>query len=212
VDGKQYAVVNSLTNSTYALIWNPVTFADVEGHWAQSAVSDMAERMVVRGKDEKSFSPNTFITRGEFATIAVRALGLSEKGGTAEFKDVDADHPYAGAIAKAKEYGIINGYEDGTFRSTDAIARQEAMVMVSRMMKIVGLESEVASDETLSRFADREEIAPWAKQAIAAAVEGGLVNGSSAGLLPKSHVTRAETAAMIQRMLVKAKLIQDMKR
>jgi hypothetical protein len=45
IDGTYYAEINSLTNSVYTLINNQVQFADVEGHWAQDAINDMALRM-----------------------------------------------------------------------------------------------------------------------------------------------------------------------
>lgn len=209
-DGKYYAAVYSLTNSTYALIWYPMTFADVEGHWAKHAVNDMASRMVVNGVDESRYQPDSAITRAEFAAIIVRALGLADNGKTSVFTDVKSSDWYIGAVAKAQEYNIIEGYEDQTFRPTKTITRQEAMVMTARAMKLAGLETNLSAadaDAALSRFSDSTAVGTWAKQGVAAAVKSGLVSGSDAGLLPVSNITRAETAAIVQRMLEKAQLI-----
>ena len=41
INGKYYAKINSLTNSTYSVIYNPVEFADVANHWAKTAINDM---------------------------------------------------------------------------------------------------------------------------------------------------------------------------
>jgi hypothetical protein len=49
IDGKYYAKINSLTNSVYSVIYNPVSFADVATHWSKEAVNDMGSRMVVTG-------------------------------------------------------------------------------------------------------------------------------------------------------------------
>jgi hypothetical protein len=49
IDGRYYAKINSLTNSTYTVIWNPVEFGDVVNHWAKADANDMGSRMVVSG-------------------------------------------------------------------------------------------------------------------------------------------------------------------
>lgn len=208
--GKPYAVINSLTNSTYSLVWSRKTFSDMEGHWAKAAVNDMASRFVVNGKSASDFAPDAVITRAEFAAIVIRALGLSDTGKTTAFQDVSDKDWYAGYATKAKEYGLIDGYEDGTFRSDRPITRQEAMVILTRAMKLAGLETSVSAgqaDAALAVFADRQELADWAKEAAAAMVQQSLVAGNGAGLTPSADITRAETTAMVQRVLKAAKLI-----
>lgn len=210
-DGEYFAVVNSLTNGTFALIGRPVAFADVEGHWAKDAVNEMASRTVVNG-DNGRYNPDAAITRAEFAAITVRALGLDDNGAgeNAAFTDVLSSDWYAGAVAKAREYGIVNGYEDGTFRPMQTISREEAMAMIVRSMKVTGLATGLGGEEinaVLSGFRDGAAVSAWAREPVAAAVKNGLVQGSAAGLLPKNEITRAETAAMVQRLLIKAKLI-----
>lgn len=209
-EGKYYAVVNSLTNSDYFLIWNPKTFADVEGHWSKQAVNDMGSRLIIKGTDESHFKPNATITRAELAAIMIRALGLSESGDSSKFTDVNASDWYAGAVAKAVEYGLIEGYNNGTFAPNQSITRQEALVILTRAMKIAELETDGANAEALlSQFADHAEVASWAKQAIAVGVKQNLVEGSVEGLRPTGKLSRAETAALIQRFLVKAHLIDN---
>ena len=209
-DGKRFAVIHSLTNSVYALIKNQVMFADVDKHWSKDVVNDLASRLIVNGADETHYDPNTAVTRAEFAVIIARALGLSDTGGTTEFTDVKSGDWYAGAVSKAQEYGIINGYNDGTFRPANTITREEAMVIVIRAMKLSGFETAVNTidtEVTLSVLAGNEEISAWAKPAVALSVKIGIVDGSDVGLMPASEITRAETAAIVQRMLRKAKLI-----
>ncbi|WP_338554723.1 Ig-like domain-containing protein [Paenibacillus sp. KS-LC4] len=209
-DKNYYAVVSSLTNSIYTLIWNPLTFADVEGHWSKDAVNDMGSRIIVKGIDDTHYNPNAAITRSEFSAIIVRALGLAENGKTTSFNDVSSGSWYMGAVAKAQEYGIIKGYEDGAFRPNKTITRQEAMVMLERAMKLTGLNTAVSEAEVasaLASFTDGTAVDAWAKQAVAATINSGLVQGRDAGLKPTSNITRAETAVIVQRMLIKAELI-----
>lgn len=211
-EGKNYAVVNSLTNSDYFLIWNSKAFADVEGHWSKQAVNEMASRMIVKGIDDDHYNPDAVITRAELAAVVVRALGLSDNEGSghSEFTDVKAGDWYAGAVAKAVEYGLIKGYDNQTFAPDQTITRQEALVIMARAMKLAGLEAEgLDADVLLSPFADRAALASWAKPAIAAAVKNGIVEGSAEGLRPAGNLTRAETAVIVQRFLIKAKLIDN---
>ena len=49
IDGVYYAKINSLTNSTYTVVWHPIKFPDVTNHWAKDSINDMGSRMVVCG-------------------------------------------------------------------------------------------------------------------------------------------------------------------
>ncbi|GAA3413850.1 InlB B-repeat-containing protein [Paenibacillus hodogayensis] len=209
-DGRHFAIIHSFTNGVYALVKNHKTFADVDKHWSKNAVNDLASRFIVNGIDETHYNPDGAVTRAEFAAIIVRALGLSNTGGNAAFTDVKSGDWYAGVVSKAQEYGIIDGYEDGSFRPANTITREEAMALVIRAMKLTGLETAITTTDieaTLSMFSDSEAVSAWAKPAVALAVRNGIVNGTDAGLMPASDITRAETAAIVQRMLRKAKLI-----
>ncbi|TBL68589.1 immunoglobulin-like domain-containing protein [Paenibacillus thalictri] len=212
-NGKYVAVINSLTNSTYSLINRNVSFGDIEGHWSQAAVENMALRMILDGKRPSAFKPDDAVTRSEFAAIVVRALGLPENGSANGWNDVKPGDWFNGAVGQAQRYGLIGGYEDATFRPGGIVTRQEAFVIMARAMKLAGIEEQdgKTAKAMLARFADCENLAPWAEQAAAAAVSAGLVQGSAQELRPQINMTRAETAALIERFLVKAKLIQERK-
>jgi len=189
-DGKQAAIVSSLMNGTFALIGRSVAFADVIGLWAKNAVNDMASRMVVNGIDDGRYHPDNAISRVEFAAIIVRALGLSgsEAGESADSTDVLSTDWYAREIVKAREYGIVNGYQDGIFRPTQMITREEAAAMIMRATKTAVLQTHLGSanaEAILAGFADGAAVGAWAREAFTAAVQSGLIQGSAAGLLPK---------------------------
>lgn len=121
IDGAYYAVINSLTNSVYTLIYHPVEFADVDGRWAQNAIIDMAARKVITGYEDGTFRPDSDITRAEFAALVVRALGLPEGVGEANYSDVADSDWCCGYIQTASAYGIIMGCADGTFRPNEKL-------------------------------------------------------------------------------------------
>ncbi|MFB7815471.1 S-layer homology domain-containing protein [Paenibacillus chitinolyticus] len=212
--GISYAVVKSLTNSTYVLIAHQKTFADTEEHWAKDIIHDMASRLVVNGVEDAHFAPNAPITRAEFAAIIVRALGLDNKGKSLVFKDVDTTDWFNSAVAKALEYGLIDGYEDGSFQPEKTVTREEAMVMMVRAMKLANLEPNVNDADiksVLATFADGASVDAWARQGVSAAVKSKLINGTDTGLLPKRDITRAESTVLIHRMLEKTELIDGVR-
>ena len=211
IDGKYYAKINSLTNSTYSIIYNPVTFSDVENHWAKNAINDMGSRLVVTGVGNNNYTPDRGITRAEFAAIIVRALGLEPGVGTNGFRDVAATDWYCGYVESAAAYGIVNGYGNGSFCPNDKITREQAMAMTARAMKITGLKADLTDSEVsslLSAYTDASSVQNYAKESIAACLKTGITNGTRVNKLsPKAYVTRAEVAVMAQRLLQKSKLI-----
>ena len=210
-NGKYYATINSLTNSTYAVVWHPIEFADVENHWSKNAVNDMGSRMVISGTGDGKFNPDQDITRAEFAAIVVRALGLRLDNGASQFKDVSASDWFNSTVNTANAYGLIEGFEDGTFRPNDMITREQAMVIIARAMTISGLKGKLAAstaEQVLSPYGDATNASSWAKNGISDCVQAGVIKGvSSTRLAPQANITRAEVAAIAQRLLQKSDLI-----
>ncbi|OAB36972.1 hypothetical protein PMSD_11140 [Paenibacillus macquariensis subsp. defensor] len=211
IDGKYYAKVNSLTNSTYVVIWNSVEFSDVATHWAREAVNDLGSRMVINGTEEGKFSPDQNITRAEFAAILVRALGLKNEIGTSTFSDVKASDWYSSPVNTAYDYKLIDGFEDGMFRPNEHITREQAMTMIFKAMTMTGLKNKLPGhsvDETLQTFGDKADASKWALSGISDSVQAGIVTGRDGNsLAPKANITRAEVATMIQKLLQKSRLM-----
>lgn len=208
---RYYAVVNSLTNSTYSVIWHPREFGDAATHWAKDAVNDMGSRMIIEGTGSDRFDPDRDITRAEFASMMVRALGVKPENGVAPFQDVQMTDWYGSAVHTAHAYGLIDGYTDGTFRPNDKITREQAMMIIARAMKLTGLQIKLpaqSAEITLHAFGDTAAVAVWAKGAVADTVQAGIISGRGKDLLaPQGYVTRAEAATAIQRLLKQSELI-----
>lgn len=205
-DGKWFARINSLTNSTYSIIWNPVVVESVANHWSKEAVNDMASRLVISNPER--FMPDQNITRGEFAEYITIALGINREGVVIEkkFTDVNITHELAYSIEIASEYGIINGYPDGTFRPDEHISREEAMVMYSRTMDIVGLAEK--DSNIINNYTDKDKVSRWAYNDVKKTVSAGVFNGKTIGTInPKDTFTCAEAATAIRNLLVASGLI-----
>ncbi|KQY94362.1 hypothetical protein ASD24_02030 [Paenibacillus sp. Root52] len=209
-NGVYYAQINSLTNSAYGIVYYPQAFTDVANHWSNTAVNDMGSRMIVSGVTDTTFEPDRSITRGEFASIVVRALGLKPGKGSNSFRDVNETDWYTDVVKTASDYGLISGYEDGTFRPQEQITRQEAMTLIARAMKVTGLDSQVPANavQQLSSFTDAAQVADWAKEAAAASIHTRLVTGRGSNTIaPLQSITRAETATILRRLLQQSDLI-----
>ncbi|MFC4598572.1 S-layer homology domain-containing protein [Cohnella hongkongensis] len=210
-DGKYYAQINSLTNSAYSVVWHPLEFQDAAAHWAKDAINDMGSRMVVNGTGAGMFSPDRDVTRAEFAAILVRGLGLKPSSAAGRFLDVNASEWYDGAIGTAYAYGLLNGYEDGTFRPNENLTREQAMRMLSKAIALTGLqanESGLSAEKRLQTFKDVGDISNWALEGAASSVSAGVFSGRSGeSLAPKANLTRAEVATIMQRLLQKSDLI-----
>jgi uncharacterized repeat protein (TIGR02543 family) len=211
IDGKYFAIINSRTNSTYSVVWNPIEFKDVQQHWAKQAVNDMGSRMVISGVGEGLFEPDRDITRAEFAAIIVRALGLKPGVGSNSFKDVNQTQWYSDFIKTAQQYKIISGYEDQTFRPMDKITREQAMTMIARAMSITDLNQELTKTDTekiLSAFSDGKLTSDYAQNGIANVIKAGIVSGRNDNTIaPNANITRAEVAVLVRNLLQKSGLI-----
>ena len=110
-------------------------FTDVEtGDWFNNAVSTLAKMGILGGYEDGSFRPNAPITRAEFTKIAVSFFEkASEIAYDGRFTDIAGSEWYADAVAGAAYYGLIDGYEDGTFRPGANITRAEACTIVNRV-------------------------------------------------------------------------------
>ncbi|OKP98205.1 cadherin-like beta sandwich domain-containing protein [Paenibacillus sp. P46E] len=212
-EGGYNAVISSLTNSTYAVVTHPVEFRDMSRHWAKTAVNDLGARMVIDGSGKGYFLPDREMTRAEFAAILVRGLGLNTAHGSAPFKDVSSSDWYSSMVQTAYLHQLISGFDDGTFRPGDSITREQAMTMIAEAMHLTGLSAKLTSSSTaelLRGFSDAGEASAWALDSIAISLQAGLITGRSGmELAPQSHVTRAEAAVMLQRLLQKSGLIQS---
>ncbi|OMF00467.1 S-layer homology domain-containing protein, partial [Paenibacillus sp. FSL H7-0331] len=213
INDRYFAMINDLrSNGTYSVIWNPQDFDDVRGHWGQDAVNDIAARLDLQGTGNNTFSPNRNVNRSEFAAIVAAGMGLMHQNvEAANFGDVSRTAWYHDAVKIASEFGIVEGFENGLFRGEDQITREQGIAMIFRAFKLAQNLQPMTSaqiDATLAPFGDTVNVSFWAKEVVAQMIAAGIVEGGSGQLLnPQANLTRAEAAALMQRLLKHAGLI-----
>lgn len=190
---------STTTPSTSTTITTPVInekYADIKGHWAENDIKKLIDKKIISGYEDGTVKPANPVTRAEIAKIIVCALGQKEAAVNLEFKDNGAIADWAaGYIQAAVNLGILNGYDDGTFKPSQPVTRQE-------LAKIAMLAFKYGESEKELTFNDNAKIPEWSAKYIAAAVENGIINGYEDGsFLPANNVTRAEACAIISRCL-----------
>ena len=136
-----------LTDETRESYWSQSSgFTDVaSGAWYNNAVSTLTRAGILDGYEDGSFRPNASITRAEFTKIAVSFFKHAGGASANPFNDVPESAWYAEFVKAAAELGLIDGYEDGTFRPNAPITRAEACTIVNR---------------TLGRAPDKDNLLP----------------------------------------------------
>ncbi|UUZ83038.1 S-layer homology domain-containing protein [Paenibacillus sp. P26] len=209
-DGKTVATLKRNGNSIYTVVESSKSFDDLAGHWAKDDVELLADKLIVEGVSDKKFEADRNISRAEFAALVVRSLGLTTVSGATYFNDVKSGAWYADSVSTAVYAGIINGYEDNTFRPDAQITREELAAMVVRALNYAGVKTEVTAAQQsmiLAKFKDANKIV-WAQNEIAAAVQAGIINGLTDDTIGSaSKATRAQSATMLKRFLSAANFI-----
>lgn len=192
-----------------AVVLSGKTFADIQGHKNQKEIEELAARMVINGKDENSFEPNSTMTRAEFASVITRGLGLSGIN-SAVFSDVTENDWFFETVNTAYSYGIVNGISDTEFNPVGTITREEAAVMIARSAVLCGMNTEMnesAIRNTLSEFSDYTTVSDWAAGSMAFCCREGILSSDVFEICPSEAITRSEVAYMLYNMLNSARLL-----
>ena len=187
----QYAIV--IDDKSHAL-----PFADLgENQWYEAAVRYAYTYDIMEGMSPTKFSPNISLTRAEAVQVLYNLEGRPAVSGNAAFPDL-VEKWYKPAIAWAEQTGVVDGYEDGTFRPENAVTRQEFAQMLYNYAKYKGYDLNAKGD--LTAFPDGDSVQPWAETAMTWATGNELINGHANGTLdPAGTTTRAQAASILMR-------------
>lgn len=178
-----------------------VVLTDIERHWAGINIQKLVEAGITSGYKDKTFQPDRNITRVEFARFMAAVTGLTGEPNELKFADNNRIPDWAKeSIAALVKAGVITGYADRTFQPYRAVNREEMAVMLHRAMN---LKDKAATKQvTQLNFDDTYEISSWAREAVLAAVEKGIISGYwDNKFRPADYASRAEAATMVVRFM-----------
>lgn len=176
-------------------------FTDVEENgWYHTGVDFMVKNGFMNGVADDAFDVDGNLTRAQLVTILYRIAGEPESTATNPFADVADGQWYTNAVIWAAENGIVKGVNTTTFAPNDQITREQIATILFRYAKAEKVEGKLAD------FPDAEKVSDYAADAMAWAVEQGLINGISESdgktyLAPQETATRAQIAVILMRYL-----------
>ncbi|MGG1516687.1 polysaccharide lyase family 8 super-sandwich domain-containing protein [Paenibacillus oryzisoli] len=178
----------------------PVNLIDLTNHWSKDSVTLFVKLGIVNGYEDGSFQPDASISRAEFATIVAKAFHINGSPNLASISDVNNHWAKASILALAS-MGIIDGYEDGTFKPDKTITRAEIIAIISRIVDLQAVKKESGS------FSDIQ--GSWNGAQIQAAADAGLIEGRDTNIFaPEAPSSRAESLTIVLRAL---ELMPDIK-
>ena len=164
--------------------------------WYKDAVQYAYDNGLMTGVSATEFAPEQTTTRAMIVSILARLENVTTAE-AAGFADVD-DEWYATAVNWAANVGVVNGYEDNTFKPNTAITREQLAAILMNYAAYKG--EDVSNRADLTSYTDQPST--WAEEAISWSVAEGLLTGVTADTLqPQGAATRAQVAAILQRFL-----------
>lgn len=204
-----YLEAKTLTDCSLAGAYADKSFDDMTAHWAYGYVRDLAGRLILSGTSDKNYDPDRSVSRAEFTTMMVKALGIEPVGGKV-FLDVSENDWHYAYVASAVRHGLMKGKDNITFDPISAITREEAAAVIAGAARMVGMDTDISEAEVrlqLEKFIDSDQCSDWSRPAVAFNLANGFIVGSDGRIRPSDTITRAEMAVILQRFLYGAGLI-----
>jgi hypothetical protein len=185
-------------------IQNNIISPDTQNHWARETIERLNSYSVISDYFFDEFNnlrPDSFITRGEFSLLVVDALKLgSEKEYENKyFIDINYESEFFKSTTILKELGIINGFEDFTYKPDNLLKRDEIATIISNFMP-----NNIAKLSNVT-FVDTQS--NWAYENIEKIKDLGIIKGDNGYYMPNKNLTRAEAFTIIERILKLNRLI-----
>ena len=192
----QYAIV--IDTHSHAAVDVSDLFSDIaRDAWYKDAIQYAYDNGLMTGVSATEFAPEATTTRAMIVSILARLEGVTTAQ-AAGFADVDDNDWYATAVNWAANVGVVNGYEDNTFRPNQPITREQLAAILMNYAACIG--QDVSARASLDNYTDQPSA--WATETMSWAVAEGLISGVTADTLqPQGAATRAQVAAILQRFL-----------
>lgn len=193
-------IINDSSDGTVGTVLPSIfdgnVFSDISWKdWFFSEVKNVHVRKIMSGYGDGTFRPNSNIKRSEtVSSIAKLYAGSLGRTSGYVFSDISG-HWARDYIIWANRQGIINGFEDGTFRPENYITRQDFAVMIGRYLKNTEYYTLPVYYAKVA-FNDDSSISSYAKPYVYDLYQAGIIKGYKGIFAPQAYITRAE-AAMI---------------
>ena len=210
-------IINSFVIMVALLVTSSVPafafYSDMtSNHWAYKQIKQLSEQSVVIGYPDGTFNPDENVTRAEFASMAIKALGQEHAtiAQPVKFKDVNKNFWAYNAIQKAIYFDLISDPDkDGKFRPYDSVSRAEALTIAVNALTTEQISEQKAKYVLSKAYKDTNDIPSWFIVPAGKAEILGMVvcPPEKTGLMDAERpATRAEVTAILYNMMEQAKL------
>lgn len=168
-------------------------------NWYHEPIEYVLNNGIMNGMTENTFAPEATLTRAMVVTMLYALDGKPPVGNANSFSDVTEEDWFINPVIWAAQVGVVAGYDDGTFRPSNAVTREELATM---LRSYAGYKSkDISASGNLSAFTDQGVVSAWATDNVSWAVGHGIINGRDGNMIaPRGTATRAEAATMFARL------------
>lgn len=182
-----------------------------QDHWAYKQIQILTDFNVVVGYPDGNYRPDQQVTRGEFATMVVKAFEQqnAEIIKPVVFTDVSEKDWFYGMVQRAVMFDLLKGYPDGHFDPYGTVSRGHVISTTVNALTTETISNQKATEILENSYSDYKEIPDWLIIAAGKAEILGMVvkaPGEETVINAERPATRAELAAFLVKMLEQAKL------
>ena len=195
------SVYGKMMSKTYA------SFDDIAANFKKSADEALTDQNKGSGNDNLGgivggsiSTPPSTVDKQDKGEVSDKPVAVTIPGSNASFSDVPADSWYSKPVTYLVSTGVINGYEDGTYKPDNRITRAEYTKLVVELYK---KNSDVSANSSAeSDFSDVDKNA-WYYDCVSEGAALGLIQGNDGRFNPDSQITRQDAALILYRLLDK---------
>lgn len=189
-------------------------FPDVaDGYWAAPQIKELSEQGIIVGYPDGTFKPDDNVTRSEFASMAIKALGQQNTKVVQQvnFSDINKNYWAYDAIQKAIYFDLVSVPKEGDlFRPDDSVSRAESLSVAVNALTTEQISVQKAKEVLEKVYIDTHTIPEWFLIPAGKAEILGMVvimpTADKAKMEAERPATRAEVAAILFNMMEQAKL------
>lgn len=199
---------------TLAITIPAFAYPDVNSdHWAAKQIENLTEKGVIVGYPDGTFKPDDNVSRAEFASMAIKALGQEHTtvAQPVKFTDIEPGFWAYDSIQKALYFDLISCPPEGQpFRPDDTVTRAESISVAVNALTTEQISDMKAKEVLSKKFADTNQVPEWflipAGKAEILNMLVTIPSKDKAKIEANRPATRAEVSAILYEMMEQAKL------
>lgn len=194
--GKTIQIPVKVVNNV--LLKSAELYNDVDdGRWYTSYIDYSVTYGLFNGTTNKTFEPNSAITRAMFVQVLANVSGVEcDRYAVTKFSDVPSGRWYTGAVAWAEKFEIVNGVAPTEFSPSAKITREQMCTMLVRYADHICIP--LAKSVEKKTFADDGKISNYAKESVYLCQQAEIIDGiDKYNFAPKETATRAQVAKIL---------------